>query len=148
MHRHITSIITHTPNKNALGDQKGQAICVAAPYAMRSKTKAMKNKNQDLKGEVSQLKEKMAQMFQILSHNNATITTVANQGAMGYAQPDCANEPPPHSARDPPYGMPYGWRTKAPTIEEHEQQNVMNNEGPKVVLNIASEAGPSHGEGT
>ncbi|RDX85505.1 hypothetical protein CR513_33291, partial [Mucuna pruriens] len=62
---------------------------------------------------------------------------------MGYAQPGYANELPPLGARDPPYGMPYGWRTKASTTEEHEQQNAVNNEGAKVVLNAVSGVGPS-----
>ncbi|RDX97745.1 hypothetical protein CR513_19455, partial [Mucuna pruriens] len=45
---------------------------------------------------------------------------------------EALEQPPPHGARDPPYGMPYGWRIKAPTVEEHKQQNVVNNEGAKV----------------
>ncbi|RDX70002.1 hypothetical protein CR513_50810, partial [Mucuna pruriens] len=66
----------------------------------------------------------------------------------GYPQPGYANEPPPHGARDPPYGMPYGWRTETPAVEEHEQQDVANNEGAKVVLNIGSRAEPSHEDST
>ncbi|RDX84938.1 hypothetical protein CR513_33938, partial [Mucuna pruriens] len=59
----------------------------------------------------------MAQMFQILSQTNVVITVMANQRAVG----------------DPPYGMPYGWKIEGPVIEEHEQQNVVNNEGAKVM---------------
>ncbi|RDX70796.1 hypothetical protein CR513_49921, partial [Mucuna pruriens] len=98
---------------------------------MENKVEALKQQNQDIKGEVSQLKEQMTQMFQILSQTNVAITAMANQGAMGYAQPGCVNEPPPRGAKDLPYGMSYRWRTEAPTIEEHEQQNVVNNKGAK-----------------
>ncbi|RDY03890.1 hypothetical protein CR513_12468, partial [Mucuna pruriens] len=85
-------------------------------------------------------------MFQILSQTNTVIIAMANQGAMGYAQLGGANGPPPHGARDLPYGIPYGWRTEAPTAEEHKQQNVVNNEGAKVVLNAGSEAALSLGD--
>ncbi|RDX93009.1 hypothetical protein CR513_24789, partial [Mucuna pruriens] len=61
-------------------------------YATHSRSKAMENKiealelqNQDLKGEVSQLKEQMAQMFQILSKTNTTITAMANHSTAGHA---------------------------------------------------------------
>ncbi|RDX82949.1 hypothetical protein CR513_36193, partial [Mucuna pruriens] len=74
----------------------------------------------------------MAQMFQILSQTNVTMTSMANQGAMG----------------DPPYGMPYGWKAKGPVIEEHEQHNIMNNDGAKVVLNTGLGVGPNHRDGS
>ncbi|RDX91923.1 hypothetical protein CR513_26020, partial [Mucuna pruriens] len=50
----------------------------------------------------------MAQMFQILTQTNATITALANQNVVGYAQ-------------DPPHGMSQGWNTKNQADEEQEQ---------------------------
>ncbi|RDX85202.1 hypothetical protein CR513_33639, partial [Mucuna pruriens] len=44
---------------------------------------------------------------------------MANQNAIG---------PPPHSARDSPYKMPYEWNTEALANEEQEQQNAINND--------------------
>ncbi|RDY06638.1 hypothetical protein CR513_09343, partial [Mucuna pruriens] len=49
----------------------------------------------------------MAQMFQILTQTNSTITALANQSAAGHAQVGYTTCLPPHNTRDPPYGMPY-----------------------------------------
>ncbi|RDX90427.1 hypothetical protein CR513_27711, partial [Mucuna pruriens] len=73
---------------------------------------------------------------------------MANQVAIGYAQPGYANDPPPHNARDLPYGMPYGWKVEGPVVEEHEQQNAANNDRAKVVLNTGLGAGPNHEDGS
>ncbi|RDX60682.1 hypothetical protein CR513_61153, partial [Mucuna pruriens] len=87
-------------------------------------------------------------MFQILSQTNVAIIAMANQGAMGYAQPSYTTGPPPYNARDLPYEMSYGWKIEGPIIKEHEQQNTVNNDGAKVVLNTDSRAEPNHGDDT
>ncbi|RDX98902.1 hypothetical protein CR513_18117, partial [Mucuna pruriens] len=60
------------------------------------------------------------------TQTNATVMTLANQSVVKYDQAGYAVGPPPRNARDPPYGMPYGWNTENPVNEEQEQQNVVN----------------------
>ncbi|RDX81459.1 hypothetical protein CR513_37862, partial [Mucuna pruriens] len=60
-------------------------------------SKAMNNKIEALEQQNQELKGEMS----LLSQN--------------------ATDPPPHAVRDSLYGMPYGWNTEAPVIEEQEQ---------------------------
>ncbi|RDY05177.1 hypothetical protein CR513_11011, partial [Mucuna pruriens] len=105
---------------------------------MESKVEALEQQNQDLRNEVGQLREQMAQLFQVLTKTNATVTVLVNMNAVGYAHNGYA-----HDARDPPYGMPREWNSKNAANEE--QQNAVDN-GP--TFNPSSGAGPNPKEDT
>ncbi|RDY06702.1 hypothetical protein CR513_09271, partial [Mucuna pruriens] len=92
-HSGIRSCLWKVPGKDLELWRPNVRKARLSTYVTHSKSKAMESKievlefqNQDLKGEVGQLKEQMAQMFQILSQTNATITAMTHRHAVHQEQ--------------------------------------------------------------
>ncbi|RDX85203.1 hypothetical protein CR513_33640, partial [Mucuna pruriens] len=52
---------------------------------------------------------------------------MANHNTVGHAQANNIVGPLPHSVRDPPYRMPYGWNTKDPNEDMVSNRSQLQN---------------------